>query len=557
MTASSSPIKRARWLDWLPWAAILVFGCFLRLYELGQSCFWYDEAQTLLVARLPLEQIAATAYRPPLYHYLLHFWSLVVPSTEFWLRIPSILFGMLTLLGVGLVTFQLYGKQTALLATLLAAISPVLIYYSQELRMYSLMSAAFLAIMYFFNRIILGYSEQRWSIWISLFLVEVIAIYSHYFSTPFLVTASLIAIAVCIYQKRWRVLRNWLLVQAAVVVGFIPWVLMILGGRGGVSDYTSAELAPVNPIVPTVGDFIKQLGGFYTQGPAVWNQFIDQPLELIIAVGLILMIILVAASAIHHQVHRRQVILAPPPLEQGFHKDLLLVLMCLLPMMMAVGLYYFRPGVVSPRHLMMFAGPFMILLARGFVVLYNQYKLVHSRIVIISSRIAALFFLVAALGVQGYAQLRNMQDPERLRPNVRALAQVVAQYAGPDDIVLLPYVDYAFDYYFHDQAKVFHLETRVGDVNLINWALPRLAGANRAVLVRWVHVYADPRDYLAWFLQTNGRLVYQEWVADRLVTAYSLNSKLELPFLRPIGAQTRLCAWIPGIGRTPFQPISY
>ena len=92
---------------------ILALGLFLRLYQIGSSCFGYDEAQTLLVARLPLSQIALTAYRPPLYHYILHFWSALVPSTEFWLRIPSLVFGLLALIGVAAVARQLYGRGTA------------------------------------------------------------------------------------------------------------------------------------------------------------------------------------------------------------------------------------------------------------------------------------------------------------------------------------------------------------------------------------------------------------------------------------------------------------
>lgn len=535
MTAPSYPDKRARWLEWWPWTAVLALGCFLRLYQIGQSCFGYDEAQTLLVARLPLGQLAATAYRPPLYHYLLHFWSLIVPSTEFWLRIPSFLFGMLALVGVALVTLQLYNKKTAFIATLLAAISPVLVYYSQELRMYSLMAAAFLAIFFFLNRIILKRSEQRWTNWAALWLAETIAIYSHYFSAPFLVTVSLIAIALCLLKRRWRTLRNWLLVQVTVVAAFIPWLLVIFGGRGGISDYTTAELAPVNPIVPTVSDFIKQIGGFYTQGPAVWNQFYDQVLVVIVAAGLVLMVMLIVVASLRYLTDRGRDHKTSQPLEPFLYEDLILVLVCVLPMLMAIVLYYFRPGVVSPRHLMMFAGPFMILLARGIFVLWTQLQLVRSGILVFTGRVLGIGFLVAAIGLQGYAQLRNMQNPEQLRPNVRALAQVAAQYVGPDDLVLMPYQDFAFDYYFRNQARVFHLETRVPDIDLITWALPRLAGAKRAVLLRWVHVYADPREHLAWFLQANGKLVYKEWVADRLVTAYTLNPQLELPPFMPIG----------------------
>ncbi|MHB9034839.1 MAG: glycosyltransferase family 39 protein, partial [Anaerolineae bacterium] len=160
-----------KWLGWSLAGAVLVLGIGLRLYQLGSSCFWYDEAQTLLVARLPIDQIALTAYRPPLYHFILHFWSAVVPDSEFWLRLPSLFFGLLAFAGVFLVAKRLFGWRTALQAALLAAISPVLVYYSQELRMYSLLAADFLAVLYLY---ILVMREQRnqWWLFLALWLAE-------------------------------------------------------------------------------------------------------------------------------------------------------------------------------------------------------------------------------------------------------------------------------------------------------------------------------------------------------------------------------------------------
>ncbi|MCE5259577.1 MAG: glycosyltransferase family 39 protein, partial [Chloroflexi bacterium] len=525
-------------LRWLPLAFILAFGCFLRVYQIGQSCFWYDEAQTLLVARLPLGQIALTAYRPPLYHYILHFWSMLVPSTEFWLRIPSLVFGLLALGGVALVANQLYGRKTALVAALLAAISPVMVYYSQELRMYSLMTAIFLAIYYLFNRLILERSEH-WSKWVLLWLAEVIALYSHYFSAPFLLTISALAIGACLLEQRRQTLWKWLATQAAVVVAFVPWLLVIFGGRGGISDYTAAELAPVNPVVPQVDDFLKQLAGFYTQGPQIWDQPADRILLLVIAAGLALAFVLIIGEVMRKTPHTEP---ATPgqPASRWVNADVILILVCLLPVLFASVLFLIKPGVVSPRHLMMLSGPLMILLARGAGIIWKLPTLVRIKLPAWAGHVLALVFLAAVLGIEGYSQWRNMRSSESLRPNVRALAQVVAQYAGPNDLVLMPYQDYAFDYYFGDRARVYHLETRVPDVDLMNWALPRMAGAERAVLIRWVDVYADPREYLAWFLQSNGKQVYKGWVADRQVTAFTLNDKLKLPEFTPIDIQAQI-----------------
>ena len=77
-------------------------------------------------------------------------------------------------------------------------------------------------------------------------------------------------------------------------------------------------------------------------------------------------------------------------------------------------------------------------------------------------------------------------DPAMQRANIRELADEIETRTGRGDVVLLPYQDYAFDYYFQGPATSLYLETRVGDRDLLNWVLPQMQDARRAVL-RWVH----------------------------------------------------------------------
>ena len=506
--------------------AILLSGILLRVWGIGQSCFWYDEAQTLMVARLPLGDIARTAYRPPLYHYLLHIWDLLVPSTEGWLRVPSLLFGIAALLLVYLTAKILYGRGTAWLAGILAATSPVLIYYSQELRMYSLITAAFMLMLLLTTRVVVLRERQTYWHWAVLWLAEVVALYSHYFSAPFLLAIAVLAIAVSTWQRRWSTLRAFLAVQSAALVAFAPWGLVIRSGRSGLSDYTASELLPVNTSVPQVRDFIGQLIGFYTQGPLIWDTALDRVLGLVAVAGIAALLIYVVVRVV--QVRRKP----ETSVDALLLRDAFLLAVCLLPTTIAAVLFHFRPGVVSPRQLMMLSGPLMILLARAAVALW-QLAQRYRGVIVWLPRVAAIILVASVLLVQGYAQYRNMRYPERLRPDVRALVDLTAQYAGPNDLVLMSYYDHAFDYYFGDRARVFHLDTRVPDADLMDWALPRLQGAQRAVLLRWVHVYADPRDHLSWFLGSNGYMVHQAWSSDRLLSAYELQNPLEMPEFVP------------------------
>src|SRR4051794_3538672 len=102
MTSTES--VRARWTDLQQWivAACLVAGGAVRLVVLGRSLLSFDEAFTANVARQPVGDIPsilrATDSHPPL-DYLLR--NLFVGSADTaWLRLPSALIGVATLLVV-------------------------------------------------------------------------------------------------------------------------------------------------------------------------------------------------------------------------------------------------------------------------------------------------------------------------------------------------------------------------------------------------------------------------------------------------------------------------
>jgi len=121
---------------------ILILGFGLRLINLNQS-FWLDEAITALQTRYSINHyvtnFAPTDFHPPLYYFLIKLWSLAVPINEITLRLPSIIFGTLSIIIVFLIVDHLFPKtQAALLAAILTATAPLHLYYSQEARMYIL-----------------------------------------------------------------------------------------------------------------------------------------------------------------------------------------------------------------------------------------------------------------------------------------------------------------------------------------------------------------------------------------------------------------------------------
>jgi mannosyltransferase len=122
-------------------AAILLLAFALRLYRLGAESLWYDETVSVYLAGGSLPALVAhTAgdIHPPGYYLLLHAWIRLVGSSDFAVAFPSLFFGMLLVALAYWLGAWAFGPTSGLLAAFLVAISPYNIWYSQEVRMYTL-----------------------------------------------------------------------------------------------------------------------------------------------------------------------------------------------------------------------------------------------------------------------------------------------------------------------------------------------------------------------------------------------------------------------------------
>ena len=152
MGTSATSGAASRWHRPLLLAAILV-GFAVRLYRLGAESLWYDETVSVYLSRLSLPAMFAhTAgdIHPPGYYALLHAWqALTAPSLahglEFLYAFPSLFFGLLALPLLYALGRRLFGPRTGLAALWLGAFAPFLVWYSQEVRMYTL--GAFLGLL--------------------------------------------------------------------------------------------------------------------------------------------------------------------------------------------------------------------------------------------------------------------------------------------------------------------------------------------------------------------------------------------------------------------------
>ncbi len=137
---------------------LVILGAFaLRLYRLGLQSLWYDETVSLLLARSDLAELTrhtAGDIHPPLYYYLLHFWGQLAGWSEFSAAFFSLFFGVLLVAAIYRVAREWLSPGVALAAALLATVSPYNLWYSQEVRMYTLGALLGLGSMFFFLRML-------------------------------------------------------------------------------------------------------------------------------------------------------------------------------------------------------------------------------------------------------------------------------------------------------------------------------------------------------------------------------------------------------------------
>jgi 4-amino-4-deoxy-L-arabinose transferase-like glycosyltransferase len=143
---------RPRWPQWIFLILILMIAAILRMYGIGTEDVWVDEANTVLIAEQTLPGIAGSevqATNPVLYHMGLHVWMRLFGEGAAALRMFSALLGVLLVLFLYRVTRALFRESAAWVVAVLAAVAPLQIYHSQQIRMYTLLPAASVLAMYF------------------------------------------------------------------------------------------------------------------------------------------------------------------------------------------------------------------------------------------------------------------------------------------------------------------------------------------------------------------------------------------------------------------------
>jgi hypothetical protein len=207
--APSLPHRVAAWLatgaraEWL----IIALAAVVRFWRLGYHSIWFDEAVSLNWAGADVAFIWQKTFalveekHPPAYYIFLHGWQRLLDvaglgHSDALLRTSGSLLGVLTVAGLLLLARRQSGRHVALLAGLLVALSPVLVWYSQELRMFQPAATALVwggyALLRAWESPGVGQRLAWWALMVAAF---VLSLYSYLFSAFMLPAAGLTLLA--------------------------------------------------------------------------------------------------------------------------------------------------------------------------------------------------------------------------------------------------------------------------------------------------------------------------------------------------------------------------
>lgn len=482
--------------------ALLALG--LRLHRLDAQSLWYDEGFSVYLARMTLADITARTaadIQPPLYYYLLHGWMQLFGDSSAVLRAFSLLFGVLSIPLAFEVGRSLFGSRLAgLLAAFLVAISPLHIWYSQELRMYTLLTFLGLCSSALLLHIV-GRAEPVPSgrpgrvvvdvlLWIAYTLTTIAALYTHYFAF-FVLAFQGVYLLVAWGAQGFRPTRlglSGIASGALSMLAYVPWLPNLLARYGADASYWPGQLK--------LHEVLVDIAVSYVGGESI-SEFLG--VRLAIGFGAVLLVCCIA-------LWRR-----PRPAPAGRSAQLALAFLLLylvMPPALILILSYNAPKF-NARYVMV-SQPALLLLFAGGVAALVQHR---GRIAGTLGRwLLASLALLLVVGTSIFATYQAYTAPAFARADFRGAAAYVGQSIQPDETVILcsGHMFPVWDLYAPDRERYLLPDSATLDTTrLLDYSIAPelnrwLSGKGGVWLVLWQDEVVDPVGYLPSLLARAG-----------------------------------------------------
>ncbi len=190
-----------------------------------RTAIWFDEAYSAFLIRGNFGEIwASTAVdvHPPFYYFCLKIWSLIFGTSDFALRSMSVFFAALGIILCFFLLKRLFNLKTATVSTFFLSLSPFLIRYSEEMRMYGLVFFIVISATFALDYALKSKKKLPWLLYAVLISL---GMWTHYF-TSLVWLAHLIWIIYYYHQSKnlKSNLKTLILTYTFAVLLFLPWL---------------------------------------------------------------------------------------------------------------------------------------------------------------------------------------------------------------------------------------------------------------------------------------------------------------------------------------------
>ena len=214
-------------------AALVAVAALLRFPTLDAKSFWVDEAVTVRLVRQDfgdmLSSIPHSESTPPVYYVLAWVWAQVFGVGESGLRSLSALLGTALVPVAYLAGRELASRRAGLAAAALVAVSPMLVWYSQEARAYALVALLGAVSLFLFLKAL---TRPTPAVVLGWALVSALAVSSHYFAAFLIVPEA----AWLLWRQRSRLAWLGVAIVGATGLALLPLALEQRGNPDWIED---------------------------------------------------------------------------------------------------------------------------------------------------------------------------------------------------------------------------------------------------------------------------------------------------------------------------------
>ena len=519
---------RTRWrfhlIRLLPILAVYVG---LAFYAIDRQSLWGDEYNSIwriTASRYPIWKDGHGF----LYFALLYLWT-QLGTSEFMLRSLSVIWGAVAVCLIYVFSSALFDRKGTVIGTTLFATSPVLIWYSQEVRYVTLVLATTLLAMYAFCRLISQPSLRWWLVYGSATLLA-------FFS--FLSTL-LLPVAQGLYllgsPSRRPLLKKWIVCQIMVFVLFLCWFIngthfwnafVEAAGDSQQSFINNPNLFPFSGffnqvrfgVVPYT--FFVLSAGF-SVGPSLRDLYADRSLGPVMANAPMLFSLAVLYGAIFLSGLMALC-------RQGGY-GLFLALWVAIPVVSVFGIAKLLSLFYDVRYVAWVLPAYVLILTAG-IVSFRRHAV-------------QMTLLAAVLAVHSLALANYYFDSRYAREDTRSAGQYLDSEAKPGDVVLLVGSASSLPYYYTGNLPLVYFGNPdagrhyTGNLPLSYFQNPEAAGRplterlrkhtenhNRLWLVQIRPWLTDPRDQVKLALDDAYPLVARQHFPGVDIYCYRIHS---------------------------------